>query len=180
VDSGWRERGYLPPSRNGSSGRRRPESKQQVPCRGCRRDKESRVRRSRCRARAARVRGRGSSRARRAGSPLGRDNRNRADLVKHDDDDDDDHGHVHNNNNNNNNESDHARARAAEHHPAQPNDHSGQAESERASALAALRFRSEEFKQLEIVVLRHELAVLRPQLGAARAEPLTRIRSGLR
>ena len=31
--------------------------------------------------------------------------------------------------------------------------------------LAALRFRSDEFKELEIVVLRHELAVLRRQLA---------------
>jgi hypothetical protein len=31
--------------------------------------------------------------------------------------------------------------------------------------LAALRFRSEEFKELEIVVLRHELAVLQRQSG---------------
>ena len=33
--------------------------------------------------------------------------------------------------------------------------------SRRALAVAALRFRSREFKELEIVVLRHELAVLR-------------------
>jgi putative transposase len=31
--------------------------------------------------------------------------------------------------------------------------------------LAALRFRSDEFKELEIVVLRHELTVLRRQLA---------------
>jgi putative transposase len=31
--------------------------------------------------------------------------------------------------------------------------------------LAALRFRSDEFKELEIVVLRHELAVLRRQVA---------------
>jgi hypothetical protein len=35
----------------------------------------------------------------------------------------------------------------------------------RLPQVAALRFRSEEFKELEIVVLRHELAVLRRQLG---------------
>jgi putative transposase len=35
----------------------------------------------------------------------------------------------------------------------------------RALQLAALRFRSEEFKELEIVVLRHQLAVLRRQAG---------------
>ena len=35
----------------------------------------------------------------------------------------------------------------------------------RVLQLAALRFRSNEFKELEIVVLRHELAVLRRQAG---------------
>ena len=35
----------------------------------------------------------------------------------------------------------------------------------RVLQLAALRFRSKEFKELEIVVLRHELAVLRRQAG---------------
>ena len=35
----------------------------------------------------------------------------------------------------------------------------------RVLQVAALRFRSDEFKELEIVVLRHELAVLRRQLA---------------
>ena len=39
----------------------------------------------------------------------------------------------------------------------------------RVLQLAALRLRSDEFKELEIVVLRHELAVLRRQV--ARPEP---------
>jgi putative transposase len=41
--------------------------------------------------------------------------------------------------------------------------------------VAALRFRSEEFKELEIVVLRHELAVLRRQLGRVDLTPSDRV-----
>jgi hypothetical protein len=41
----------------------------------------------------------------------------------------------------------------------------------RALQLAALRFRSDDFKELEIVVLRHELAVLRRQAGRPQLRP---------
>jgi hypothetical protein len=41
--------------------------------------------------------------------------------------------------------------------------------------LAALRFRSDEFKELEIVVLRHELAVLRRQLAQPELSPPDRV-----
>ena len=46
---------------------------------------------------------------------------------------------------------------------------------QRLLQLAALRFRSDEFKELEIVVLRHELAVLRRQLARPQLSPLDRV-----
>ena len=45
----------------------------------------------------------------------------------------------------------------------------------RVLQLAALRFRSDEFKELEIVVLRHELAVLRRQLARPELSPPDRV-----
>lgn len=41
--------------------------------------------------------------------------------------------------------------------------------------LVALRFRSKEFKELEIVVLRHELAVLRRQVTRLEPRPGDRV-----
>jgi putative transposase len=45
----------------------------------------------------------------------------------------------------------------------------------RVLQIAALRLRSQEFKELEIVVLRHELAVLRRQVGRPALRPADRV-----
>jgi len=48
-------------------------------------------------------------------------------------------------------------------------------DASRVLQLAALRFRSDEFKELEIVVLRHELAVLHRQLARPELNPSDRV-----
>lgn len=45
----------------------------------------------------------------------------------------------------------------------------------RVLAVAAMRFRSDEFKELEIVVLRHELGVLRRQVARPRVDERDRV-----
>ena len=45
----------------------------------------------------------------------------------------------------------------------------------RVLAVAAMRFRSDEFKELEIVVLRHELAVLRRQIARPQLHETDRV-----